>query len=129
MKKYNGYKDLIVYQKAFELSIKFYELTLNFHVEEKYSLTDQIRRASRSVGANIAEAWPKRIYPKSFVAKLVDSQAESVEVNHWLDLSLEHSYINKEQYSELFALNIEIQKMLDIMIRKPEKFTRKNNNK
>jgi four helix bundle protein len=127
MKNYNGYKDLIVYQKAFELSVRIFELTLKFPVEEKYSLTDQIRRASRSVGANIAEAWPKRIYPKSFVSKLVDSQAESVEVNHWLDLSLEHSYIDKEQYSELNGLNIEIQKMLNSMIKNPEKFTRKRN--
>ncbi len=126
MKKYNGYKDLIVYQKAFELSVKIFDLTLKFPSEEKYSLTDQIRRASRSVGANIAEAWPKRIYPKSFVAKLVDSQAEAVEVNHWLDLSLAHSYMSKEQHSELFELNIEIQKMLDSMIRKPEKFIRRN---
>lgn len=111
------------------MSIKVYRLSLNFPIEEKYSLTDQIRRASRSVGANIAEAWPKRIYPKSFVAKLVDSQAESVELNHWLDIFLEYSYINKEQYSELNDLNIEIQKMLDSMIRKPEKFTRKRNNR
>jgi four helix bundle protein len=76
MKNYQGFKDLIVYQKAFQLSMDILQLTKSFPKEEKYSLTDQIRRSSRSVGANLAEAWAKKIYIKSFVSKLSDSLGE-----------------------------------------------------
>ena len=71
---YQGFKDLIVYQKAFTLSIAIFNLTKSFPQEEKYSLTDQIRRSSRSAGSNIAESWPRKKYEKAFIAKLIDAQ-------------------------------------------------------
>jgi len=79
---YQGYKDLTVYQKAFKLAMEIFYISRDFPKEEKYSLTDQIRRSSRSVGANIAEAWPKRKYVKHFVSKLTDSQSEACETIH-----------------------------------------------
>jgi four helix bundle protein len=122
MKNYNGFKDLIVYRKAFELSVKIFHLTKSFPKEELYSLTDQIRRSSRSVGSNIAESWPKRRYVRSFVAKLIDSQSEACETTHWLDESLILKYITEGEHQELIDLNLEIQKMLESMIHSPEKF-------
>jgi len=120
--KYHGFKDLIVYQKAFKLSIDISNLTKTFPREELYSLSDQIKRSSRAIGANIAEAWAKRRYIKSFVAKLIDSQGESFETTHWLDTALAHEYVSNEKYQELSSVNIEIQKMLESMINSPEKF-------
>ena len=122
MKNYNGFKDLIVYRKAFELSVKIFHLTKSFPKEELYSLTDQIRRSSRSVGSNIAESWPKRRYVRSFVAKLIDSQSEACETTHWLDESVILKYITEGEHQELIDLNLEIQKMLESMIHSPEKF-------
>ena len=122
MKAYNGFKDLIVYQKAFDLSMKIFHLTKSFPRDEMYSLTDQMRRSSRSIGANISESWPKRRYPKSFIAKLIDSQSESYETIHWLDISLAANYIAQEQHLELTALTLEVQRMLESMINTPEKF-------
>ena len=121
-KKYQGFKDLIVYQKAFKLCMEIFEVTKTFPKEERYSLTDQIRRSSRSVGANIAESWPKRKYVKSFVAKLIDSQAEACETIHWLDVSLAAEYIIESKHNELIELTHEVQRMLESMINNPEKF-------
>jgi four helix bundle protein len=122
MKEYQGFKDLIVYQKAFRLSKDVFEITKLFPKEEKYSLTDQVRRSSRSVGANIAESWAKRRYVKSFVTKLIDSQGESFETTHWLDTAMAVKYLNKKDYDQLSELNLEIQKMLESMINNPDKF-------
>lgn len=122
MKDYNGFKDLIVYRKAFELSVKIFFITKSFPKEEMYSLTDQIRRSSRSIGSNIAESWPKRRYVKSFVAKLIDSQSEACETTHWLDESFTLQYINDTEHKELSELNLEIQRMLESMINTPQKF-------
>lgn len=121
-KNYQGFKDLIVYQKAFQLSMDILQLTKSFPKEEKYSLTDQIRRSSRSIGANLAESWAKRRYVKSFVAKLIDSQGESFETTHWLDTAMVASYMDQESYDKLSAINVEIQKMLESMINNPDKF-------
>ncbi|MEE4176716.1 MAG: four helix bundle protein [Bacteroides sp.] len=128
MKAYQGFKDLIVYQKAFDLSIRIFKISRSFPKEELYSLTDQIRRASRSIGANIAESWPKRRYVKSFVAKLIDAQSEACETIHWLDEVLALDYIAQEDHQELMALDLEIQRMLDAMITYPEKFCHKMEN-
>lgn len=122
MKQYHGFKDLIVYQKAFKLAMEIFYVTKTFPVEERYALTDQIRRASRSIGSCIAEAWPKRRYVKSFVAKLIDSQSESCETIHWLDVSLASKYIEIIKHKELSDLTLEIQRMLESMINNPEKF-------
>ena len=121
-KNYQGFKDLIVYHKAFKLSMDILQLTKFFPQEEKYSLTDQVRRSSRSVGANLAEAWAKRRYVKSFVAKLIDSQGESFETTHWLDTAIAAKYMDQKRHNELSELNLEVQKMLESMINNPDKF-------
>jgi four helix bundle protein len=119
---YQGFKDLIVYQKAFALSIEIFNLTKSFTKEEKYSLTDQIRRSSRSIGSNIAESWPRRKYEKAFIAKLIDAQSEACETIHWLDESQALGYIEKVKQNELTELTLEVQRMLESIIQNPEKF-------
>ncbi len=88
-----GYRDLIVYQKSYALAMEIFEITKSFPKEERYSLTDQIRRSSRSIPANIAESWAKRVYPKVFVNKLTDSLGEENETEVWLDFSRDCDYI------------------------------------
>ena len=102
--------------------MKIFEITKSFPKEAKYALTDQIRQSSRSIGANIAEAWPKRKYVKSFVAKLIDAQSEACETIHWLDTSLTCEYIDKNKHNELTNLTLENQRMLESMLNNPEKF-------
>ena len=82
----NSAKELIVYKKAYDLAMRIFEISKTFPKEEKYSLTDQIRRASRSICSNISEAWAKRIYIKSFVSKLTDSLGEEFETETWLNM-------------------------------------------
>jgi four helix bundle protein len=121
-KEYKGFRDLIVYQKAYQLAVEIYELTRNFPKEEKYSLTDQIRRSSRSVPANIAEAWARRRYTKSFILKLVDSDGEASETTVWLNFSKDHNYITKDRYDYFIDQYGEVGKMLGSMIGIPDKF-------
>jgi len=116
------FRELIAYQKAFELSMEVFQLSKSFPSEEKYSLTDQIRRSSRSVCANIAEAYRKRRYVNHFISKLTDSDAENSETNVWLEFSLNCNYISLEKYSELYSKNIEIGKIINYMINNPGKF-------
>jgi len=118
----NNYTDLLVYQKAFDLQQEIFELTKSFPKEENYSLTDQIRRSSRSVGANIAEAWRKRRYIAHFVSKLTDSDAELAETQHWLNTALACCYITKEKHSYLYNKSKEIGKMLGKIISNPERW-------
>jgi four helix bundle protein len=92
MRNSQGFKDLIVYQKAFEQACTIFTITLTFPKEEKYSLTDQIRRSSRSVCANLAEAYRKRDYHKHFLLKLTDCMGENSETLVWLDFSLNFKY-------------------------------------
>ncbi|MBT7394345.1 MAG: four helix bundle protein [Prolixibacteraceae bacterium] len=99
--KIRSHRDLDVYKLAFESAVKIFTLSKSFPKEETYSLTDQIRRSSRSVCANIAEAFRKRKYPKHFVSKLSDSEAEAAEAQVWLDFALEFEYISKEQFEGL----------------------------
>jgi len=115
-----SFRDLIVYKKAFELQQEVFELTKRFPKEELYSLTDQIRRSSRSVGGNIAEAWQKRRYVAHFVSKLSDSDGEQAETQHWLDTSLACEYISDEHHKELLAKCKEIGRMLGKMMKDPE---------
>ncbi|MDA3893227.1 MAG: four helix bundle protein [Salinivirgaceae bacterium] len=98
-----GFRELLAYKKAFELALKIFEITKSFPSEEKYSLTDQIRRSSRSVCSNIGEAYRKRRYPKHFTSKLSDSDGENTETQIWLDFSLSFKYISKELYDELIS--------------------------
>ena len=102
--------------------MKIFEITKSFPIEEKYSLTDQIRRSSRSVCSNIAEAFRKRKYPKSFVAKLSDSEGEAAETQVWLDFSLECNYISKSEYSTLYKHYDNIIGKLVNMSIQPEKW-------
>lgn len=92
------HRDLKVYQKAFQLASKIFDLSKSFPQEEKYSLTNQIRRSSRSVGSNIVEAFRSRMYPKSFTSKINISEAEAAETQHWLDIALDCDLIDEEIY-------------------------------
>ncbi len=122
MSKIESFKDLIVYQKAYKLAMEIFELSRGFPKEEKYSLTDQIRRSSRSVTSNLAEAWAKRRYEKSFVNKLTDSAGEENETEVWLDYSKDCGYIQKEAHENLVNEYLEVKKILISMINTPDKW-------
>jgi four helix bundle protein len=122
MSEYKGFRDLIVYQKSYKLAMEIFEITKTYPKEEKYSLVDQIRRSSRSIPTNIAEAWVKRKYPKSFVSKLLDSLAEEAETEVWIDMSGDCKYIDEQLHSSLLDRYTEVAKMLNSMINTPEKF-------
>ncbi len=119
---YRGYKDLKVYQLSYGLAMEIFEITKGFPNEERYSLTDQIRRSSRSVPTNISEGWKKRIYPKMFVSKIVDAAGEAGETEVWLDISKDARYFSIEKYKELSDGYDEVNRMLYGMIEKPERF-------
>lgn len=116
------FKDLLIYQKAFKLAMEIFELSKTFPKEEKYSLTDQIRRSSRSICGNIAEAYRKRQYPKHFISKLSDSDGENSETLVWLDFALACKYIEIEIHQRLTSESDEIGKLLNYMILNPEKY-------
>ncbi|MGC6431267.1 MAG: four helix bundle protein [Jejuia sp.] len=116
------FKDLLAYKKAFELSMSIFDVSKSFPKEETYSLTDQIRRSSRSVCANLSEAYRKRKYPKHFISKLTDADGENSETSTWLDFALECKYISKEIHSEFSSQGNEIGKLINYMINHPEKF-------
>jgi len=117
-----GHRDLKVYQLAYKLALEIFEVSKAFPKEEKYSLTDQIRRSSRSVAANIAEGFRKRQYPKMFVSKLADADGEATETQVWLDFARDSRYLSPEQNVALVKGYEEIGKMLGTMISMPEKF-------
>ena|ERR1035437_282612 len=120
-----SFRDLEVYKLAREVSKDIYILSKSFPVEEKYSLTDQIRRSSRSVGAQIAEAWGKRKYEHHFISKLTDADSEQLETQHWLEVSEECFYINSETSYSLLQKCESIGKMLQSMIDKSATFCKK----
>ena len=117
-----SFKDLRVYQKAFSLQQKIFEISKGFPKEELYSLIDQIRRSSRSIGANLAEAWHKRRYVAHFVSKLSDSDGEQAETQHWLDTALACKYISEDVHKNLMNQCMEIGRMLGTMMANPEPF-------
>lgn len=123
MEKIRAHKDLRVFQLSFELAMEIFELSKFFPVEEKYSLTDQIRRSSRSVPTNISEAFRKRRYPKSFVAKLSDAEGEAAETQVWLDFSLKCNYISAEKHENLYSRYDKVIGMLVVMIISPENWS------
>ena len=118
----NSYKDLKVYKVVRELSKEVYELTKSFPTEERYSLISQIRRSSRSIGAQIAEAWAKRRYAVHFVSKLTDADGEQQETQHWLEVSFDCDYIACGVRDALVGKCEDIGKMLHGMIHKAESF-------
>jgi four helix bundle protein len=117
-----SFRDLKVYQAAFALQQEIFRISNRFPREELYSLTDQIRRSSRSIGANISEAWHKRRYPAHFVSKLSDADGEQAETQHWLDTALACKYISKEAHRQLRNNCMEIGRMLGGMMVHPELF-------
>ena len=117
-----GHRDLKVYQLAYKLAMDIFKASKSFPKEEKYSLTDQIRRSSRSVAANIAEGFRKRQYPKMFVSKLADADGEAAETQVWLDFARDCEYISPKLHDELVKGYEEVGKMLGTMMSMPEKF-------
>jgi len=111
-----GFRELIVYQKQRELAREVFTVTKAFPGEEKYSLTDQLRRASRSVGAQIAEAWAKRRYEKHFIAKPTDADGEQMETQHWLETAVDCGYLQPDACRRLAGACQEIGRMLGSMI-------------
>jgi four helix bundle protein len=118
-----GFKDLLAYQKAFELAMDIFEISKKFPKEEKYSLTDQIRRSSRSVCANFSEAYRRRKYPAHFVSKLTDSDAENSETGVWLDFSVSCGYINHQEHLSLWLKKEEVGKLIGDMLKNPAKYS------
>lgn len=122
MEHISSYKELRVYQKAMTAAMRIFELTKHFPVEERYSLTDQIRRASRSVCSNIGEAWRKRRYPAHFVSKLNDSEGEAEETRVWLEFSWRCGYMSKSEASELDTEYDQIIGQLVRMVDRPDQW-------
>jgi len=116
------YKELLAYKKAFSLAMEIFQISKTFPKEETYSLTDQIRRSSRSFCSNMAEAYRKRRYVNHFISKLTDCDGENSETSTWLDFSLECHYISKEIHTDLSMKSIEIGKLINFMINNPGKF-------
>ncbi len=117
-----SFKDLIVYKKAFELAMGIFEESKNFPKEEQYSLTDQIRRSSRSVCANIGEGYRKRIYTAHFISKISDADMENSETQVWLEFALSCKYIIKSRYDLFQKQSEEIGRLLGDMINNPGKY-------
>ena len=123
MKIIKTHWELKVFQKAFDASMQIFEISKSFPKEEKYSLTDQIRRSSRSVAANLAEAFRKRKYPKYFVAKIVDCESEAAETQVWLKFSDKCEYVKEEETNILIKEYDEILAMLVKMRNQPDKWS------
>jgi len=117
-----SFKDLVVYQKARVLAREVFEVTKRFPKEEAYSLTDQWRRAARSIGGQIAEAWAKRRYTRHFVSKLTDADGEQQAAQHWTISAFDCGYVTREQARHLGSQTVEIGRMLGDMIENAESF-------
>ena len=117
-----SFRDLIVYKKSRELQREISALSKSFPRDEKFALTDQIRRSSRSIGANIAESWAKRRYEKHLISKLTDSDGEQMETQHWIETAFEENYIDQRTSSQLMQKCIEIGRMLNGMMAKADMF-------
>ncbi|MGD2152873.1 MAG: four helix bundle protein [Gemmatimonadales bacterium] len=113
---------LRVYQRACGIAAQIFETTRSWPREEAYAFTHQVRRASRSIGAQIAEAWGKRRYPRHFLSKLTDADAEQLEARHWIKVALDCGYLNAEEASEILEELARIGRMLNSMKRKSRQF-------
>ncbi len=113
---------MMVYKKAFQMALLVFRLSKRFPPEEKYSLTDQIRRSSRSVTAQFAEAYAKKRYPLHFVSKLTDADGENSETQVWLDHAISSNYVSDQDVQEIMELSKEVGRMLGDMIPHPEKY-------
>jgi four helix bundle protein len=118
--KIRTHRDLQVYQRAFATAMELFELSKSFPKEETYSLTDQIRRSSRSVCTNLAEAWRKRRYQAAFVSKLTDSESESAETQVWIEFAVKCNYLDRDRAENVFRAYDDILRTLVGMITHPE---------
>jgi len=118
----DSYRDLEVYRLSRELATSIFVITQRFPKDEKFSLTDQVRRSSRSVGAQIAEAWAKRRYKKHFISKLTDTDGEQQETQHWIEIARDCKYINEIEAEQLIAKYKTLGKMIGTMIGKASSF-------
>src|SRR5258706_15098190 len=121
-KRILSFEDLRVYQMSFDFQQEIFDVSKTFPKDEKYSLTDQIRRASRSIGANISEAWQKRRYPAHFVSKLTDADGEAAETRHWLKTASACDYLDGNVREKLIEKSKSIGGMLGKMIANPDSF-------
>jgi len=121
-KRAQCFRDLIVYQRARKVAQSIFYLSHSFPKEETYSLTDQVRRSSRSIGAQISESWGKRRYERHFVSKLTDADSEQLETQHWLEVAFDCAYISENHRTSLCNELKEIGRMLNSMIHKAETF-------
>ena len=117
-----SFKDLLVYKKAFGLAMLIYKESIKFPDEEKYSLTNQIRRSSRSVCVNLGEGYRKRMYEAHFISKCSDADMENSETQVWLDFALACGYITKELFTDFMNKSEEVGRLLNHMIENPEKY-------
>src|SRR5271169_2911985 len=115
-----SHRELNVYKSAMELAVKIFQITKDFPADEKYSLVDQIRRSSRSVCANLAEAWRKRRYRAAFICKLSDAETEAGETQSWIEFAVKCDYADREQSAALYQSYDEILRMLVAMINNPD---------
>ncbi len=122
MEPVKSFRELEVYKLARQLSLEIYNISKSFPKEEMYSLTDQIRRSSRSVGAQIAEAWAKRRYEKHFVSKLTDADGEQQETQHWIETASDCNYLSTEQTKDWLKQYASVGRMLNSMINKADRF-------
>ena len=120
-----SFRDLTVYKKAFELAMEIFKVSKSFPTEEKYSLTDQVRRSSRAVCSCIGEAYRKRNYKAHFVSKSTDADMENTETRVWFDFALACNYITNEKWKDLELKAEEVGKLPNHMIENPEKYDRK----
>lgn len=125
MEYVKSYRDLEVYKLSRQLSREIFEVSKGFPKEEMYSLINQIRRSSRSIGAQIAEAWAKRRYEKHFVSKLTDADGEQQETQHWIETALDCGYLSNEKGKELLERYESVGRMLNSMIDKASQFCSK----
>ncbi len=121
-----SFKDLRVWQNAMDVAMNIFELTKSFPTEERFALTDQIRRSSRSVAANLTESWRKRRYPAAFVSKLSDAETEAAETQTWIEITLRCGYITHQEAEELDLRIEEILGQIVTMASQPEKWTIKS---
>ncbi len=122
LKYAESFRDLLVYQKARELQLEVFSITQTFPKDEKFSLSDQIRRSSRSMGANIAEAWGKRRYEAHFVSKLTDADGEQYETQHWIETAVECGYLGQQKGAELIEKCQQVGRLLGGMMAKAALF-------
>jgi len=123
MVKIRSHKELNVWRNAMDAAMRIFEMTKDFPADEKFSLVDQIRRASRSVAANLAEAWRKRRYQAAFLAKLNDAESEATETQTWVEFASRCGYISGDTVKELDELYEQIIGQVVLMINQPEKWT------